>query len=123
LVQIGITWEEASFNGGSEVIDYRIWYTTQEADSFEVLDAAITLEAFTAVSLTTGTTYKFKVQSRNVFDYSELSEEVIILAASKPSKPDAPVTTWSNDYDTVTVTWTEPEINGAAILTYTIQIR
>jgi len=36
---------------------------------------------FTVIDLTPGVTYKFKVQSRNVFGYSEYSEEVFILAA------------------------------------------
>jgi hypothetical protein len=88
-----------------------------------VLDSAITETSFTAISLTTGTSYKFKVQSRNVFDYSELSAEVIILAASPPSKPAAPVTTWSDATNSVTVSWTEPETNGANVLSYIVKVR
>lgn len=118
-----MTWADGAFDGGSVVIDYRIWYTTSDSSTFQVLESAILTQAHTAVSLTTGTTYKFKVQSRSLGGYSDLSEEVLILAASVPSKPDAPTTTWSNENDSVTITWTEPTINGAAILSYTINIQ
>lgn len=73
---------------------------------FSVIATGELLPSYTAVSLSTGTTYKFKVQSRNVYAYSDFSNEVSILAAQRPSKPDAPTTTWSNSADQVTVTWT-----------------
>jgi len=39
---------------------------------------------YTAVGLTMGTAYRFKVAARNVVGYSELSDEVSILAAQEP---------------------------------------
>jgi len=51
---------------------------------------------FRRLDLTTGLTDKFKqYQARNIFGYSEFSEEVIILAAQVPDKPDAPITTFN----------------------------
>jgi hypothetical protein len=99
MIQIGLTWEDAAFDGGSEILDYRIWYTTQDSDVFSVLATGELLTSYTAVTLSTGTTYKFKVQSRNEYSYSDFSNEVSILAAQRPSKPDAPTTTWSNAND------------------------
>jgi hypothetical protein len=121
--QIGLVWQAPVFDGGVDIIDYRIWYTTETEDNYVVLDSAILGTTFTAISLTTGTSYKFKVQSRNMFDYSELSSEVIILAASPPSKPAAPVTIWSDATNSVTVSWTEPETNGAGVLSYIVKVR
>lgn len=78
---------------------------------------------YTATSLTPGTTYKFKVQARNAFGFSDFSDPVSILAASKPSKPSAPTTAWDDSTDLVTVTWSEPATNGAQIDSYSIYIR
>lgn len=44
-----------------------------------------------------------------------------MLAAQEPDQPDAPTTVWTKDF--VTVVWTEPVINGAAILSYNIFLR
>ena len=44
-----------------------------------------------------------------------------MLSASVPSTPLAPITSWSPD--TVTISWTAPSENGAAITSYTILIR
>jgi hypothetical protein len=68
-----------------------------------------------------GTTYYFKVQARNLEGYGSFSDEISALAAEVSSKPDAPVTVWSSDF--VSVVWTEPDTNGAAITSYTIYIR
>jgi hypothetical protein len=46
---------------------------------------------------------------------------VRILAAQEPDQPAAPVTVWTRDF--VTIQWTEPVTNGAAILSYDIQVR
>jgi hypothetical protein len=46
----------------------------------------------TASGLTAGLTYNFKVKSLNAFGYSELSQPVSILCATKPSTPVAPTT-------------------------------
>lgn len=34
--QIGLSWDEAVFNGGSYVLDYRLWYST-DGTSFSVV--------------------------------------------------------------------------------------
>jgi hypothetical protein len=74
-----------------------------------------------ATGLTTGTTYFFVAQSRNLNGYSDDSNEIEVLAAQKPSKPNSPTTSFANDI--VTITWEEPEINGAPITEYAIRIR
>ena len=77
--QIGLTWFEGISDGGKPVLDYRIWYDAG-INSYTVL-AVVTDTSYTATSLTPGTTYKFKVQSRNSVGYSPFSNVVSILAA------------------------------------------
>jgi hypothetical protein len=48
--------------------------------------------SYIVTGLTAGTTYKFKVQARNQYGYSDYSVEVVILAAQAPSVPNAPYT-------------------------------
>jgi hypothetical protein len=122
MYQIGLTWYEGTENGGTPVIDYRLWYAI-ESGAYSILEASLTSTSYVALSLTTGTTYKFKVQSSNAFGYSDFSTEVEILAASKPTRPSAPTTTWSDANDQVTVQWVAPADNGADITSYTISIR
>jgi hypothetical protein len=77
---IGLRWEESAENGGTVVIDYLLEYAEQSAE-YQTLEVALTDVQYTAVSLTSGLTYKFRVKARNTFGYSDFSEEVLILAA------------------------------------------
>lgn len=121
MYQAGMYWYQGYEDGGTPVLDYRVWYTI-EGGTFTILEETVTDTTYIATSLTTGTNYEFKVQARNAYGYSDYSNVALILAASVPSKPVAPVTTWSDANDQVTITWTEPPINGAAVLSYTIYI-
>ena len=60
MSQIGLTWYEGASNGGSPVIDYRLWYTYGSLSS-SVLASGITTTSYIATSLTAGITYTFKV--------------------------------------------------------------
>lgn len=81
--QIALTWEDGLEDGGSEVIDYRIWYAVLPGD-YQVLVTGVTDKSYIATALVTGTTYSFKVQSRNYVFYSDYSDVVSILAAQRP---------------------------------------
>ena len=122
MYQIGLTWYQGLSNGGTPVIDYTIWYQF-DTNPYAIFESGVTQTSYVATSLTTGTVYKFKVQARNAFGLSEFSDEVAILAASKPSRPSQPTTTLSDLDDEVTVTWTEPATNGAPVESYSIYIR
>jgi hypothetical protein len=71
------------FDGGSEVLDYRIWYdNASDGAAFEVLVSGLTDLSYTALGLNQGSIYRFKVESRNIYGYSAVfSNEVAILAA------------------------------------------
>ena len=62
---IRFTWSDGASDGGTPVIDYAVYYD-QDSDSYVLLDDAV-LDKFyvTAVTLTPGVTYKFKVTARN----------------------------------------------------------
>jgi hypothetical protein len=60
--EIGMTWQEGVNNGGTDLLDYRIWYTLQSADSYQVLIDSLLYEYYTTiVELQDGENYKFKV--------------------------------------------------------------
>jgi hypothetical protein len=68
--QIGITWEEGPYNGGSPVIDYKVSFKEINAASYSVFSDGQTTTSAIVTSLTPGLTYRIVVQSRNVVDYS-----------------------------------------------------
>ena len=67
--------------------------------------------SFTVTGLTTGVTYKLKVQARNAFGLGDFSAEVFILAAQIPDVPSAPST--SIDQWNVLIDWTAPDSQGS----------
>lgn len=74
-----------------------------------------------AINLTPGTTYSFKVASRNIFGLSEQSNSVTILSAFKPERPDAPISTIKNN--TVEVTWVAPFANGSPLTNFLVTFK
>jgi hypothetical protein len=59
--QIGLTWSEGASNGGSAVLDYRIYYD-QTTGTWVELDSGIATNSYvTTVTLTQGMIYSFRV--------------------------------------------------------------
>ena len=92
----------------------------QVPNDYELLDVSISDQEYTAISLTPGAMYKFKVQARNAFGLSDYSLEVFILAAEEPGQVAAPLTTFNRD--SVSIDWTEPFTGGSPITAYQIYI-
>ena len=85
--QIRFTWADGASDGGTAVIDFAVYYD-QGSNNFVVLDSAVTTRHYlTTVSLTAGTTYKFKVTARNTVGSSVESAELSVLAAKLPDAP------------------------------------
>lgn len=122
--KIGLAWTEPTFNGGSAVLDYGVWYDNASGDgTFVLLQNLIVDTSYLATDLTKGNTYQFKIKARNAYGYSFFTNTVSILAAQEPFTPDAPVTTFDTANDNVIVTWVAPDDGGFEISSYTIYIR
>lgn len=124
--QIGFTWQEGS-NGGTAVLDWLVFYTLQETNSYELLESGVLTAAYTTtVSLQTDSLYKFKVQARNAVGISDFSSELVVRAARIPDVP-TDVTTTADKIDVIMsrifFTWTAPYDGGSAITSYTVLIQ
>lgn len=118
--RIGFTWDAGFSDGGIEVLDYRVSYDQSFGVWTYLQDQIQVLEYTTALSLTEGNTYSFKVEARNEVGYSEYSEVISILAGQIPETPNAPTTT-SVGSNTL-ISWDAPDDGGTSIIAYTISI-
>jgi hypothetical protein len=101
--------------GGTAVIDYTVYYD-QGSSTFVQLEAGVTSQFYsTSVTLSPGTTYVFKVQSRNSVGFSGDSAELSVLAAKLPDAPvslanDAGITTGYQ----IGFSWSDGSYNGGS---------
>lgn len=70
--------------------------------------------------MTPAVTYKFKVEVRNRWDYSDYSDELTVLCAYKPTEPAEPVT--SVVAADVIIDWEAPFNGGSPIIGYRVLI-
>ena len=75
-------------------------------DNTEVA-TGVTSTSYTQNGLSAGTTYAFKVRARNAVGLSSYSQVISIVAATIPSKPNAPTTSVIDEYQ-ISVTWNLP---------------
>jgi hypothetical protein len=114
---VAFYWIEGPSNGGSTVHDYRI-YMNADGSDYSLIRSGITDTNFLIDTLTPGVVYGFKLQARNDFGLSDDSEEFLILCATVPNAPLAPITTgYLSD---VIVQWTPPFNNGSPITSYRV---
>ena len=93
---LAITWEQAAFNGGAVIEDYRV--SMAEADgAFAIIASGLTDSTHTITGLTAGLIYHFKVESRNSYSYSLLSEVLSLPCAFISEVPTSVTTTNSAD--------------------------
>lgn len=116
---LGFTWKNDDFTGGTPIIDYRV-SMAELGGSYTVVATSLTTAAYTAVGLTPGKTYEFRVESRNSYSYSTFSSVLQLFCAFKPEPPLVVTTTNSNDL--VKLEWSAPETNGGVITLYKIYI-
>ena len=103
------------------MIDYRVMWD-KSYGTWEVLATGVLPKQFSTagITLTSGRTYSFKVQSRNLVGYSLESSPISVLAAQVPNKPESPKTSISGDF--VVIEWTQPFDGAAPITAYKIRI-
>jgi hypothetical protein len=84
----------------------------------------ITTTSYTKTDLSAGTTYKFKVSARNSIGTGATSSEFTIVAATIPSTPSSPSTSYDGATDTIFIDWNPPSDNGGLLITgYVLQIQ
>ena len=118
---VGLDWTAPVFYGESEILDYKLWYDNASS-VWEIFQAVITDTEFTALELTQGSTYLFKVEARNIYGYSFYSNVISVLVAQIPAQPEAPLTTWDQPNDDVVISWVAPDDGGSAITGYRVSI-
>ena len=117
---LALTWTAPVFTGGALIEDYRV-SVAEQGSAFTVLQSGVTSTTYTAISLTAGVTYEFKVEAKNSYGYSSYSDVLQMICAFKP---DAPVeVTTENVNSQVKVTWGSSSTNGSPLLGYKIFIR
>lgn len=117
---ISIQWVESplSDNGGSPILDYKIYYDNALGNNNFILLAASTTPdlTFTLTSVTPGLSYRFKLSAVNIVDESLQSSEVAIIASSLPSTPGTPSYVSADDSPQITIQWTAPSYDGGSDL-------
>jgi len=116
---LGISWFDGDFNGGDYILDYRVSIAV-ESGTFEIIASGLTSAQYTATGLTYGTTYSFKVESRNSYGYSALSSSISLLCAIEPEKPLAPTTTINQSE--IVIDWSAPNNHGSPITSYRVYL-
>lgn len=69
LTVLSFTWQDGASNGGQLILDYRVQFD-QGRDEWRELQANVLTQSLTVSGATPGTSYKFKVEARNVIGYS-----------------------------------------------------
>lgn len=78
--QVGLEWLAPSFDGGSSLLDYQVWFAEQ-GSSFQLFADSLPGLSYTATGLTQGVTYEFKVEARNAYGLGFFSNTVTVLSA------------------------------------------
>lgn len=76
---------------------------------------------YIATGLTAGTTYEFKIEARNQYDYSSFSDTLSLLCATVPESPTNIVT--EMEATRVKISWTESTDNGSPITGFKIYVK
>ena len=90
---ISIQWSASptSANGGSPILDYRVYYDEGLGGSFSQLTDTTTPDfEYTLTNVVAGEIYRFKITAVNVVGESLRSSEVALIASSLPSTPGTP---------------------------------
>jgi hypothetical protein len=82
---VTLNWQAGAEDGGSTVISYQLTYDNTSVTDFVILEDTIVSNFFKVENLTPGSTYKFKVQSRNSFGLSAYSLELELTVGFKPA--------------------------------------
>jgi titin len=122
-VSVTIEWQDPSYDGGSPVTDYKVyWNEGVDEGPFVLLsDTTFGHNTFTKqTDLEPGTYYEFKVVAMNAVGASAYSDKTRIIAASAPDPPSS-LSLVSQNKVQVTFEWQAPsEDGGSPVLDYEV---
>ena len=101
-------------DGGSDILSYSLEMddgTGYISVSGEEIDDLSTIRIVT-LDIVSGQTFNFRYRARNLFDWSDYSDPVAIIASSVPSSPLNIATINNEAMTTVTISWDAPIESG-----------
>lgn len=116
---IGLEWEDGAYDGNTPTLDYRVSHYT--GGEWVLLASGLTAKSFLATELTSGVTYEFRIEARNIVGFSNPSTSIFVIAATPPETPAAPTTSITNN--DLTIDWDAPTDNGSPIIGYRISVQ
>lgn len=120
--KVALSWAAPSNNGGAEITDYIVEYTSDNGVTTPVFtDGTRATTGALVTGLTNGTAYKFRVKAVNeasILGGTATNWSAAITPYTTPGTPSAPSGTAGNEQ--VLLTWTAPENGGSAITSYKV---
>ena len=121
-----VTWTAPTYTGGATVTDYDLRWSSDNGTTWkEETDATSTLvwRNVSISDLAGGASYVFSVRAQNSVGNGPWSDgsTSVTLPARPPDAPGQPTVTPGNG--SLTVSWTAPADNGAAITDYNVEYR
>lgn len=117
---INFSWQalDVAKNGGSPVLDYKIYWDKPNDALGYVLLASTTSPAFTytATDLVAGSEYKFRIVALNIVGDSDMSLPTSIIAATLPGAPSQPSKVDADDTPMIQIAWNPPSYNGGSLV-------
>ena len=121
--EVTLAWAPPSNNGGAEIVDYIVEYTSDNGTTTQVFAEGTRAATGAQVTdLTNGTAYKFRVKAVNEASIAggiATDWSAAITPRTTPGTPSGVSGTAGNEQ--VLLTWTAPGNGGSAITTYHIE--
>ena len=118
--QLTVEWTEPAANG-AEVSDYDVQYSAGRSDGWTDHPHSGAGRSSVITGLTNGKSYQVRVRARNSVGWSGWSDPATGKPVTTPAAPNVP--TLTPGHKQLTVAWTIPAANGAAISDYDVQYR
>lgn len=88
-----VSWGAPASNGGTPVTGYRVDISSNGGTSWSIAATGLAGSPYTAVGLTNGTSYRFRVSALNAVGYSPAAMSAVVTPQAPVTTPPAPVVT------------------------------
>jgi len=116
---VSISWSVPVSNGGSPILDYKIWWDAGlRNDVFVLLQSSTgNLHQFVqSAGIVVNGQYTFKVQAINVVGASNFSQSFTIVAATLPGAP-IQLVRYQASIHSIEIRWSQPTVTGGSNIT------